>query len=388
MKKQNIKVSIIVPVYNVAPYLARCLDSLIAQTLRDIEIICIDDKSTDNSLEILNQYGNKYPQIKVIALDKNSGVSTARNIGIDAATGEYLGFVDSDDYIDADFYEKLYKTARASGADITRGGVKITSYDGATTTDNSEIKNIERHGKWYFAWQWWAAIYRTDMIKGGKVSFPASIISGEDTVFLVKSLVLAESVLIVPDTYYHYIRREGSLDEQIMSVAKITSRITALETISQIYNISDMTSDDYISRYAWTIGALYTHFFKNTAEHSKRQVTDAIVRMYMACRDKGGISKKLVDIMGAHGAAYLKSCDMDGLFNYLCNTVNKSDAFVQTDTFYLFGAIPLLKIFRASERLLVRFCGINVLRVKSAPKDYRIWVLYIPIIRKKRRYKG
>ena len=100
------KISVIVPVYNVEKYLARCLDSIINQTLADIEIICINDGSTDNSLEILNDYAKKDSRIKIID-QTNAGLSCARNAGMQIAQGEYIGFVDSDDWIDLDFYEKL-----------------------------------------------------------------------------------------------------------------------------------------------------------------------------------------------------------------------------------------------------------------------------------------
>ena len=102
------KISVIIPVYNTEKYLRRCLDSVCNQTLSDIEIICINDCSTDNSLEILREYSAKDERVKVIDFKKNKGAAVARNIGIDEAQGECLGFVDSDDFVDLDFSEKLY----------------------------------------------------------------------------------------------------------------------------------------------------------------------------------------------------------------------------------------------------------------------------------------
>ena len=100
------KISVIIPVYNSEKFLKKCLDSIINQTLNDIEIICIDDGSTDKSLRILNNFADKDNRITIIN-QKNSGPSAARNKGIENAKGEYIGFVDSDDWIDLDFYEKL-----------------------------------------------------------------------------------------------------------------------------------------------------------------------------------------------------------------------------------------------------------------------------------------
>ena len=109
----NYKVSIIVPVYNVEKYLEECLDSLVNQTLKEIEIICINDFSPDNSLEILHRYKNNYPDLmKIIDLKQNVGPGYARNHGLDMAQGEYIVFVDPDDYIDITMCEKLYNMAK------------------------------------------------------------------------------------------------------------------------------------------------------------------------------------------------------------------------------------------------------------------------------------
>ena len=106
-----VKVSVIVPVYNVEKYLSNCLDTLVNQTLKDIEIIVVNDGATDSSPEIIEEYAAKYTNI--IALNKpNGGLSDARNYGLPYAKGEYIGYVDSDDYVDYDMYERLYNKAK------------------------------------------------------------------------------------------------------------------------------------------------------------------------------------------------------------------------------------------------------------------------------------
>ena len=112
-------ISVIVPVYNTGKYLKTCLNSLVNQTFHDIEIICVNDGSTDKSAEIVQQYHN----IKIIN-QKNQGLSVARNAGIEAATGEYIGFVDSDDWVDLDFFEKLYNSITKYNADIACATIK------------------------------------------------------------------------------------------------------------------------------------------------------------------------------------------------------------------------------------------------------------------------
>ena len=122
------KVSIILPIYKVEKYLTKCLDSLINQTLSDIEIICIDDCSPDNSIRILREYALKDERIKIINLKENIGAAGARNKGLEVAKGEYLGFVDPDDYIDLNFYEELYKKALEDGADIVKAEIITIRY--------------------------------------------------------------------------------------------------------------------------------------------------------------------------------------------------------------------------------------------------------------------
>ncbi len=118
MKTKQIKISFIIPCYNVERYLSKCLDSLMEQTLNDIEAICINDGSPDNCLEILKSYQKEYGD-KIVIIDKqNEGVWRGRKDGIKKARGEFIGFVDSDDYVTPDFAEKLYTAATKNKADI------------------------------------------------------------------------------------------------------------------------------------------------------------------------------------------------------------------------------------------------------------------------------
>ena len=117
------KVSIIVPVYKVGPYLAKCIDSILSQTLTDFELILVDDGSPDSCGEICDGYAKKDERIKVIH-KQNGGLSSARNAGLDIAKGEYIGFVDSDDYIEHDMYEFLYKNSVQYDTDIACCGIR------------------------------------------------------------------------------------------------------------------------------------------------------------------------------------------------------------------------------------------------------------------------
>ena len=152
----NETISVIIPVYNRASFLHRCLDSICNQTYTDLEIITINDGSTDNSLEILTSFASKDKRIKIIS-QENMGVTACRNTGIGISTGKYLGFVDSDDYIDINFYEKLYQTLKKANADYVMCMTKrfrdqsetyriLPPYHAITTSSFSEKISLLRGG--------------------------------------------------------------------------------------------------------------------------------------------------------------------------------------------------------------------------------------------------
>lgn len=203
------KVSVIVPVYNVEKYLKRCLDSLINQTLSDIDIICINDGSKDSSLQILEQYAQKDSRI-VIYNQENSGLSVARNTGLEHASGEYIGFVDSDDWVDLDFYEKLYNSAKNNNADIAVADfirehpnkkpkrLKLKEEKIYTTPeDKFMICKVHREGCV------WNKIYRTEFIHSINLKFVSKMYY-EDRDFTIRSLYFSKKLVTTPNTYYRY----------------------------------------------------------------------------------------------------------------------------------------------------------------------------------------
>lgn len=210
------KISIIVPVYNTEKYLEKCLNSLISQTLEDIEILCINDGSTDNSIKILEQYANRDLRVKIIN-KKNAGLSAARNTGISQAKGEYLGFVDSDDYVDLNFYEKLYNTAKEYNASIAVAGIirfndfhkKYHLKLNETILSNdlkTKLKLCDVPDKSYV----WNKIYKTDEFKKSNLNFSEGVYY-EDVIFTPKALYYLKDMVTVPDTYYYYYRRSKSI---------------------------------------------------------------------------------------------------------------------------------------------------------------------------------
>lgn len=237
------KISVIIPVYNVEPYLRRCLDSIVNQTLSDIEIICINDGSTDNSLDILKEYEAKDSRIKIINFTENCGVATARNTGIKAAIGKYIGFIDSDDYVDLDFYDKLYTRSQQTDADIIKGAdLKLIYPDGKIEIyrQNSKIKK----NKLNFWSQYTSAIYKSELILENKIEFPPGLIIGEDPVFATKSAILANKVDVIDDAQYYYCRREDSLYSEVWGYKKILSYVSSTETVVDFALQSELNDQD------------------------------------------------------------------------------------------------------------------------------------------------
>lgn len=243
------KISVIVPVYNTEKYLPKCLDSLIAQTLSDIEIICVNDASTDGSLQILNQYAGKDNRIKIITFPQNKGAGAVRNIAIKEATGEYMGFIDSDDYVDLNFYENLYKKAVETGTQIVKGSDMKLCYPDREEIDAQNDKI--RLNKINFWCQYTTAIYKRDFILENKIDFPEDLLVGEDPVFTIKAAVLADKVEVIDNAQYYYMRREGSLNSDFWDGDKVDSYIKYINTfidISKKYDFDNASYDLYYTR--------------------------------------------------------------------------------------------------------------------------------------------
>jgi glycosyltransferase involved in cell wall biosynthesis len=234
------KVSVIVPVYNTELYLRRCLDSVITQTLREIEIICINDCSTDNSLEILKEYESEDQRIKLIDFEQNKGVSIARNTGINAASGEYIGFVDSDDWIDLSFYEILFNLAKKNNVDIAKGALKRVADDKIIYINTN---NFILQDKFHFFSRFYTAIYKVEFIKYNKITFPEEIKTCEDPVFSISCIMANPTISVTDMVFYYYLIHPDSKSRKY-NYDQIISCKSALEKIQNVLNenVSDQHS--------------------------------------------------------------------------------------------------------------------------------------------------
>ena len=211
---RKVKVSVIIPVYNTEKYLEKCLDSVCNQTLSDIEIICINDCSTDNSREILNRYAADDERIKIINFEENKGAAAARNAGIDAATGEYVGFVDSDDYIDLNFYEKLYIGATTSNADIVKSNLKYTGWNTPSSGSYYNLNDVKK-SKYKFN-HVPTAIFKRSLLLQNNIFFPENLECAEDSVFEILAASACNKIEIVEDVCYYYVFRQNSLNHDLI----------------------------------------------------------------------------------------------------------------------------------------------------------------------------
>lgn len=221
MQENNYCVSVIIPVYNAEKYINKCIDSVLAQTLQNIEIILINDGSTDNSAIVLSQYAEKYNNIKVIS-QENKGASAARNEGLKVATGEFIGFVDADDYISSDMYKQLYDIAIDKNVDIVTSNFCYVKNDvidkGVVNLPENriiyqnEIRDLVCYAnKNRLLWFAVKSIYRTSMIKENNIFYNTDVKIGTETPFVLECLLCAKSLYYVNVVNYFYVQSPNSI---------------------------------------------------------------------------------------------------------------------------------------------------------------------------------
>lgn len=202
------QISIIIPVYNVAPYLRKCLDSILIQTFKNIEIICTDDASTDNSLEILEEYAKKDDRIKILKHKKNLGVSCARDSALQIAGADYLMFIDPDDSVERKFCEIMYNTITKNNSDLAVCNVNIEVTKDMTT--NRGYTNDKNYANVYSAWCW-NKIFKKSIVYKYGIIFPKGLL-GEDAYFCnCYRLVSSGKFEIINEKLYTYLIRKDSL---------------------------------------------------------------------------------------------------------------------------------------------------------------------------------
>ena len=262
------KISIIVPVCNVEKYLSKCLDSIVNQTLKEIEIICIDDGSTDDSGAILDSYSQKDSRIKVIH-KKNSGYGNSMNVGMDCAEGEYIGIVESDDCILPEMYEELYRAGKESNLDFVKSDAVFwwerigysynVHYDYLNEYYDKVLIGNDRHVFYKFLMNIWTGIYKSDFLKKNNIRFnetPGA--SYQDNGFWFQTMTFAERAMWIGKSYYMY--RQDNPMASIKSEAKVLAMSNEYDYITGADCISVLTepkwflgSDEYLKEIAKTV---------------------------------------------------------------------------------------------------------------------------------------
>lgn len=227
------KISVIIPIYNTSKFLTGCLDSVLGQSLRNIEIICINDGSTDNSTEIINEYAQKDSRIKVIN-QENKGGAAARNVGLKAAQGEFIAFIDSDDTIDKNAYQKSYEIAKKYNANILMFGESRIAMPDKVCIDGFDALNIPG------AMMLWNKLYKRSFLEDNKFQIPEHISCYHDECF--NSVVLPKSgcVMCIKDRFYHYRRkRTGSIQTSATLEKKICSILMYARCVYDFWQEND-----------------------------------------------------------------------------------------------------------------------------------------------------
>lgn len=237
------KLSVIIPVYNVEKYVGKCIESLINQTLKDIEIICVDDCSTDDSLSIVEKYAKKDKRIKIIKHKKNSGRSVTRNTGIKNVSSQYIMFCDSDDFYDKTMCNEMYNAIEKSGADIAVCGMNIIyEADKNLKQSDDEYYKIKYKGTQLVTYDLinncdvsvCNKIFKRSIINYHDLKFPDGL-NYEDAYYFFVYMLWAEKATFVNKKLYNYIRHAGSIMNQTFKKCD-TSAIDHLKIAFEIFD--------------------------------------------------------------------------------------------------------------------------------------------------------
>lgn len=284
MESNNCKVSVVVPVYNVETYLRRCVDSILAQTVEGLEVILIDDGSTDGSGEICDEYQRKDERIRV-QHKPNGGLTSAWKAGVELSSGKYVGFVDSDDWIEPDMYERMLQLVLKYDADVAVCGL-VFDFEDPKIPKREEISNLGREvyeredlealfpalindGR-FFGRTWQSArvtkLFHKELIRKNMIYCDDRVSLGEDMQITIPVLLDARRLCVVQDFYpYHYwINNKsitGQYDRGYMDKVKLLAeRLSAISREKGVYDFSDQIRNDYLSM---TVLAVKNEIYRN-----------------------------------------------------------------------------------------------------------------------------
>ncbi|MBR3140743.1 MAG: glycosyltransferase family 2 protein [Methanobrevibacter sp.] len=305
------KISVIIPVFNTAKYLSNCLDSVLTQSLKDIEVICINDGSTDNSLEILNDYASRDSRITVIN-QKNSGLSASRNRGVKHSSSEYILFLDSDDYIKKDCLEKLYEISKSKSLDVLM--FKLINFDDKTNEkstynyfDMPFLKNMV--GENVFNWMDVenrlfdisvtapGKLFKMDLIKD--IDFPEGLIF-EDNLFFTKVALKADRMYFLDEyIYFRRIRNDSITNSYFKDFSDV---ITIYELMEEFLIKENKFQKLYAKLYTRKYRDVYNRFNLTSDEYKKdffEKLKTSFKKDSKNITDKNALSKRSLEIFNS-----------------------------------------------------------------------------------------
>lgn len=270
------KVSIVVPVYNTKKYLEKCLDSLVYQTLDDIEIIVVNDGSPDESQKIIDRYVQAYPNKVQAYVKENGGLSDARNFGISKCNGEYIGFVDSDDYVNLDMYQNMYNKAKEQDFDMVVCDIRYV-YENVSKEVSSQVdEDINDLDKikaqmvniYPAAWN---KIYKKKLFENG-VLFKKGVWY-EDVEFLYRLFPYIKSIGTIKKTFVNYVQRDGAITRTFDE--RVYNYIDNFNGIVEFYKAKSFY-DEYYSELEYSyVRYLYMTFIKTACNFDKKEYKKA-----------------------------------------------------------------------------------------------------------------
>ena len=268
------KLSVIVPVYNVENYLEKCLDSLVNQTLKKFEIIVVNDGSTDSSQKIIDKYAKKYSNIKNY-LKKNSGLSDTRNFGIKHATGEYITFIDSDDWVRLDMYQKMYEKAKEEDFDIVACDINYiypNHEERIYTNPKEDTKNIKEVFINLYPTVC-TKIFKRKVFIDNNLEFKSGVWY-EDVELMYRMLPFIKNIGVVHEDFYQYIQREKSITSTVSP--KIYDYVYNFNGIIDYYKENNLYDEyDKELEYAY-VRYVYATFIKTCLQYAKKEYLKAV----------------------------------------------------------------------------------------------------------------
>lgn len=284
-------VSVIVPVYNVSAFLPGCLESLLGQTLREIEVLCVDDASADDSANVVLSFQETDDRVRLLR-QTHAGVSAARNLGLANAKGKYVTFVDADDWVESTMLDTMVSRAEADGCDMVvcsaqvhfQDGSQRSSLERALTADNglwqrereADIWNcLGRNGSWPFVWN---KLYRKELLREHGIGFSSRLSLGEDGAFLVLLWQYAQRIAFIGEKLYHYrYQRKESATVRLYQneVRRFLQHIDVVEVLLEEFSERGMKEGKREHLLRWILDFLYYDFVRLPSSE-RREISEKL----------------------------------------------------------------------------------------------------------------